>query len=72
MDNYLRVYFAVPEARAVLEGAGQDANLGINNAGGPARAQADRPAPAANRIWRALRDVEKERKRQAAFDPAVN
>lgn len=28
MDNFLRVYFAVPEARAVLRGAQQDPNLG--------------------------------------------
>lgn len=28
MDNFLRVYFAVPEARAVLRGAEQDRNLG--------------------------------------------
>ncbi len=28
MDNYLRVYFAVPEARAVLRGANQDPELG--------------------------------------------
>jgi putative zinc finger/helix-turn-helix YgiT family protein len=30
MDNLLRVYFAVPEARAVLRGAEQDPNLGIS------------------------------------------
>jgi putative zinc finger/helix-turn-helix YgiT family protein len=28
MDNFLRVYFAVPEARAVLRGADQDPTLG--------------------------------------------
>jgi putative zinc finger/helix-turn-helix YgiT family protein len=28
MDNFLRVYFAVPEVRAVLRGAEQDPNLG--------------------------------------------
>jgi putative zinc finger/helix-turn-helix YgiT family protein len=33
---------------------------------------ADPPNPEANRICRALRDVEKARKRQEAFDPAVN
>jgi putative zinc finger/helix-turn-helix YgiT family protein len=31
MDNLLRVYFAVPEARAVLKGAAQDPNLGTPN-----------------------------------------
>jgi putative zinc finger/helix-turn-helix YgiT family protein len=72
MDNYLRVYFAVPEARAVLQGAGQDTNLGIKGNADPARVESDPPAPAVNRIWRTLRDVEKERKRQQAFDPAVN
>ena len=30
MDNLLRVYFAVPEARAVLQGAEQDPNLGVS------------------------------------------
>jgi putative zinc finger/helix-turn-helix YgiT family protein len=29
MDNFLRVFFDVPEARAVLRGAEQDPNLGI-------------------------------------------
>lgn len=34
MDNFLRVYFAVPEARAVLRGPEQDPNLGAVNAPG--------------------------------------
>jgi hypothetical protein len=29
MDNYLRVYFAIPQVRDVLVGTGQDPNLGI-------------------------------------------
>jgi putative zinc finger/helix-turn-helix YgiT family protein len=32
MDNYLRVYFAVPEARAVLRGEEQDPCLGVTAA----------------------------------------
>jgi DNA-binding transcriptional regulator YiaG len=28
MDNFLRVYFAIPEVRAVLQGTKQDPNLG--------------------------------------------
>ena len=34
MDNFLRVYFAVPEARAVLRGPEQDPNLGALNGHG--------------------------------------
>jgi transcriptional regulator with XRE-family HTH domain len=33
MDNLLRVYFAIPEVRAVLRGAEQDPNLGTNGIG---------------------------------------
>jgi DNA-binding transcriptional regulator YiaG len=29
MDNLLRAYFALPEVRAALRGAGQDPNFGI-------------------------------------------
>jgi hypothetical protein len=32
MDNFLRVYFAVPEARAALQGAVQDPSLGTGEA----------------------------------------
>jgi putative zinc finger/helix-turn-helix YgiT family protein len=77
MDNYLRVYFALPEVRAVLQGAGQDPNLGTEGARRPDRAQADRPAPAVNRIqsrFRRLRDIEAKCRQAQLFqvEPGVS
>jgi putative zinc finger/helix-turn-helix YgiT family protein len=67
MDNYLRVYFAVPEVRAVLKGPEQDPSLGAKDAPGQAPADKRPPRPGSNRIWRALRDVEKASERKQAF-----
>jgi DNA-binding transcriptional regulator YiaG len=36
-DNFLRVYFAIPEVRAVLRGAEQDPNLGVEVVSAPPR-----------------------------------
>jgi putative zinc finger/helix-turn-helix YgiT family protein len=45
LDNLLRVFFAVPEVRAVLQGTRQDPKLGTKDTSGP-----DSAAPGLNRI----------------------
>jgi putative zinc finger/helix-turn-helix YgiT family protein len=77
MDNFLRVYFAVPEVRAVLQGTGQDPNLGTKDTGGPGRAESDPPTPGVNRIrgqFPHLRDADEASHRARAFQvvPGVN
>jgi putative zinc finger/helix-turn-helix YgiT family protein len=77
MDNFLRVYFAVPEVRAVLQGTGQDPNLGTTDTGGPDRAGSDPPAPGVNRIrgqFPHLPDADKASHLARAFQvvPGVN
>ncbi len=70
MDNFLRVYFAVPEVRAVLQGTGQDPNLGTKDTGDPDRAESGPPAPGVNRIrghFPHLRDADKASHRARAF-----
>ena len=72
LDNLLRVFFACPEVRAVLQGTRQDPQLGTEDTRGLHGAEfGDRPERV-SRIWRTMRDVEKQRERQRAFDPAVN
>jgi len=77
MDNFLRVYFAVPEVRAVLQGTGQDPNLGTKDTGGPDCAESDPLSPRVNRIrgqFPHLRDADKACHRARAFQvvPGVN
>jgi putative zinc finger/helix-turn-helix YgiT family protein len=43
LDNLLRVFFAVPEARALLRGPGHDPSLGAENLGGPGSESAIAP-----------------------------
>jgi putative zinc finger/helix-turn-helix YgiT family protein len=67
MDNFLRIYFAVPEVRSALRGAEQDPNLGI-----AADSKSD-PMPQAaetNRIkgcFRGLKDPASQRERAGCF-----
>jgi putative zinc finger/helix-turn-helix YgiT family protein len=77
MDNFLRVYFAVPEARAVLQGTGQDPNLGTTDVAGLDRAESDPPTPGVNRLsgkFPHLRDAEKASRGARVFQivPGVN
>ena len=77
MDNFLRVYFAVPEVRAVLQGTGQDPHLGTDDNGASDRSESDPPAPSTNRIrglFPHLRDVDKASQRARVFQvvPGVN
>jgi len=77
MDNFLRVYFAVPEVRVVLQGTGQDPSLGTKDTGGSDRAESDPPALGVNRIrelFPHLPDADKSIHRARAFQivPGVN
>jgi len=77
MDNLLRLFFALPEVRQVLQGTGQDPNLGTKDTGGPYRAESDPPDPGVNRIreqFPHLRDADKASHRARAFQvaPGVN
>jgi len=77
MDNLLRLYFALPEVRAVLQGTRQDPNLGTKDTGGPDCAESDSPSPGFNRIrgqFPHLQDADKASRRARAFQvvPGVN
>jgi len=69
MDNLLRVYFAVPEARAVLRGAEQDPNLGVvadpKSDLAPVEARSNRVT--AHFRPRELKNLSDQRKRQSNF-----
>lgn len=70
MDNYLRVYFAVPEVRAVLQGTRQDPNLGTKDTGSRNPTKADPPGPVVNGIqerFPRLRDAQEASRRKQLF-----
>ena len=57
MDNFLRLYFAVPEARAVLKGKAQDPHLGASfNSGRFQSGAGDIPTRAPERKFRLAGD----------------
>jgi DNA-binding transcriptional regulator YiaG len=73
MDNYLRVFFAVPEARAVLRGTGQNPNLGTTEKGGHGSAEPTPAVPAVNRIqarFPRIADADEAARRMQAFQVA--
>jgi putative zinc finger/helix-turn-helix YgiT family protein len=77
MDNLLRLFFALPQVREVLQGPSQDPNLGTENHHSHDRPEAHSPALGVNRIrgkFRHLRDPEKASQRACVFqfEPGVN
>jgi putative zinc finger/helix-turn-helix YgiT family protein len=73
MDNLLRVFFALPEVRAVLQGTHQDPNLGTKDTGDLGPGASDPPGPGINRIRKHfphVRDAEAARSRARAFQLA--
>jgi putative zinc finger/helix-turn-helix YgiT family protein len=75
MDNLLRVYFALPEVREVLQGASQDPALGIED---NPRAKEPYPSRIAASAWRRVvvtKTVISQRQEfalQRSFDPVGN
>jgi putative zinc finger/helix-turn-helix YgiT family protein len=77
MDNLLRLFFALPQVREVLQGPNQDPGLGTKDHPSPDRSEAHSAALGVNRIrgkFPHLRDIEKVSQRARAFqiEPGVN